>query len=92
MWVKKLDADELGVTFMPRSMDPLDNKQNKYDNMVEDEEEFVEFELEPQPSLSIEDEENVLEFLEPLGEHQIVSQQETEDWYRKEYLKGSIYL
>jgi len=40
MWVKKLDVEELGVTFMPRSMDPLDKQYNKYDNMVEDEEEF----------------------------------------------------
>jgi hypothetical protein len=42
MWVKKLDVEELGIEFMPRSMDPLDKKQNKYDNMVEDEEEFEE--------------------------------------------------
>lgn len=46
MWVKKLDADELGVEFMPRSMDPLDKALNKYDNMVEDEEEFNETQIE----------------------------------------------
>lgn len=46
MWVKKLDADELGIEFMPRSMDPLDKRPNKYDNMVEDEEEFDETQIE----------------------------------------------
>lgn len=49
MWVKRLDAEELGMSFMPRTMDPLDNKQNKYDNMVEDEEEFEEQEVEIRP-------------------------------------------
>lgn len=50
MWVKKLDADELGIEFMPRSMDPLDKRPNKYDNMVEDEEEFDEIQVEIPPT------------------------------------------
>ena len=41
MWIKKLDAEELSIEFMPRVMDPLDNKYNKYDSMVIDEEEFA---------------------------------------------------
>jgi hypothetical protein len=49
MWVKKLDTQELGIEFMPRAMDPLDKKYNKYDNMVEDEEDFVEHEVEIHP-------------------------------------------
>lgn len=46
MWLKKLDVEELDISFLPREIDPLDGKRNPYDNMVEDEEEFEEAQIE----------------------------------------------